>query len=255
VNYKTIGDRGQNCAIGELAKFGLGVAFPLSDNYPFDLIVIAGEKLFRMQVKSSSLHTAGTVAFKLTTNNFYRGDTKNYTTKDCDVLGCYDLRRHQLYLLDPSTFEGRRSFNIRFSSAKNDCGTSNSHDDFVISAKRVKEVFEFETPSYDLFHAQSSEIRHECLCLMCGDKFKSAYKKSKYCSTKCRGEADRRVVRPSKEELAALVRETPMTHVGQMFGVSDNSVRKWCRAYGISLDGENRSATICVDEPVTQLAE
>jgi predicted Zn-ribbon and HTH transcriptional regulator len=45
--------------------------------------------------------------------------------------------------------------------------------------------------------------------------------------------------RPSKEELEKLVHENPMTKLGEMFGVSDNAVKKWCKQYGIVI-GERR---------------
>ena len=38
---------------------------------------------------------------------------------------------------------------------------------------------------------------------------------------------------PSREELKELVDKMPMTKIGRMFGVSDNSVRKRCRLFGI----------------------
>ncbi|MBD2254409.1 group I intron-associated PD-(D/E)XK endonuclease [Nostoc parmelioides] len=43
----------------------------------------------------------------------------------------------------------------------------------------------------------------------------------------------RKVVRPSKEELEKLVWEKPTAQIGKDFGVSDKSVEKWCKAYGI----------------------
>ena len=39
VNKKNIGELGEQIAIGELGKYGINVAIPLSDNLPFDIIV------------------------------------------------------------------------------------------------------------------------------------------------------------------------------------------------------------------------
>ena len=53
---------------------------------------------------------------------------------------------------------------------------------------------------------------------------------------KCAHKATRKVKeRPSKEELYALLQTLNgnFTKAGQLFGVTDNSVRKWCRNYGI----------------------
>ena len=93
MNKKEIGDMGCNCVIGELAKYGVGVAFPLSDNYPFDIIALAGNSLFKVQVKSSSSLYQGAIAFKLTTSNFHNGKKYNYgiwlPTKKLDQI--YDM--------------------------------------------------------------------------------------------------------------------------------------------------------------------
>ena len=45
----------------------------------------------------------------------------------------------------------------------------------------------------------------------------------------------RKVVRPSKLELSGLISEMPFTEIGRKFGVSDNSIRKWCKNYGINI--------------------
>lgn len=44
----------------------------------------------------------------------------------------------------------------------------------------------------------------------------------------------RKVSRPSKPELSALLTICPLTKIGEKFGVTDNAIRKWCVAYGIS---------------------
>lgn len=43
----------------------------------------------------------------------------------------------------------------------------------------------------------------------------------------------RKAVRPSKEVLQALVEEHGWRGTGKLFGVSDNSVRKWAKRYGL----------------------
>lgn len=39
--------------------------------------------------------------------------------------------------------------------------------------------------------------------------------------------------RPNKEELLELILSKPFTEVGEMYGVTDNAVRKWCKGYGL----------------------
>lgn len=45
---------------------------------------------------------------------------------------------------------------------------------------------------------------------------------------KCAAIAQRKTVRPDREELKDMIRELPFTQIGKGFGVSDNAVRKWC---------------------------
>lgn len=43
----------------------------------------------------------------------------------------------------------------------------------------------------------------------------------------------RKVDRPSSEELMALIKYKSFREIGRMFGVSDNAIRKWCKCYKI----------------------
>lgn len=45
----------------------------------------------------------------------------------------------------------------------------------------------------------------------------------------------RKVTRPGKEDLEQMLQTTPMTKIGEKFGVSDNAVRKWCKWYGLKV--------------------
>ena len=83
----------------------------------------------------------------------------------------------------------------------------------------------------------------DILCLSCGSimRWKS---KSGLC-IKCSNDHKRKV-RPSKEELEVLVKELPMTKIGERYGVSGNAIRKWCRSYGIILVSKYHQAIYCV---------
>lgn len=54
-----------------------------------------------------------------------------------------------------------------------------------------------------------------------------------YCSINCVKCHKRKCIRPSKEELKDLINTTSFLAIGRKFGVSDNSVRKWAKIYGI----------------------
>lgn len=54
-----------------------------------------------------------------------------------------------------------------------------------------------------------------------------------YCSSEHANQDRSSDKKPPKEELEKLVEEFPFTKLGELFGVSDNAVRKWCKKDGI----------------------
>ena len=62
-------------------------------------------------------------------------------------------------------------------------------------------------------------------CKNCG---KEVWQGSEYCP-ECAAKLRRIVERPNREKLKELIRTTPFTQIGKQFGVSDNSIRKWCK--------------------------
>ena len=85
-------------------------------------------------------------------------------------------------------------------------------------------------------------------CLHCGDAFVVKRSSQRYCSRRCGTHAPksgnrlarRRVERPPYEQLVAEVAATSWSAVGRRYGVSDNAVRKWVRAY----ERERRGASL-----------
>lgn len=72
-------------------------------------------------------------------------------------------------------------------------------------------------------------------CALCGVEFVRRRTKQRYCSRDCGQRAGRwktrRVERPPCEQLLAEIAALGYCAVGRKYGVSDNAVRKWVRAY------------------------
>ena len=45
--------------------------------------------------------------------------------------------------------------------------------------------------------------------------------------------AQRKVNRPNREDLFEMVKNIPFTEIGKKYGVSDKSIVKWCKSYGL----------------------
>jgi len=69
-------------------------------------------------------------------------------------------------------------------------------------------------------------------CKQCNKNFDTKNENQIFCSNACNTTSQHKVQRPSKEQLQELIqKDVPWVHLGIMFGVSDNAVRKWARKY------------------------
>lgn len=79
---------------------------------------------------------------------------------------------------------------------------------------------------YSKFDPNKPEkIQH--YCVTCGKPINKNATRCCECAAKNR----RYVERPSRDDLKKMIRTTPFTKIGEYFGVSDNSIRKWCDQY------------------------
>ena len=74
--------------------------------------------------------------------------------------------------------------------------------------------------------------RVEAILYNCVDCGATISHKSTRCF-ECYSKIQRRVARPTKEKLIELIKEHGFVGVGKLYGVSDNSIRKWCKFYSI----------------------
>jgi len=75
------------------------------------------------------------------------------------------------------------------------------------------------------------------ICAFCKKEFSRKSngedKIPKYCSHECCQNALRRVVRPSSDELKSLLEQHSQSCVAKLIGVSDVTILKWARSYGL----------------------
>lgn len=76
---------------------------------------------------------------------------------------------------------------------------------------------------------------NENKCIDCGMVIS---KKAIRCP-QCRARHSRIVNRPSAEQLKQELIEFNFVQVGKKYGVSDNAIRKWCKAYGMSTSSKD----------------
>lgn len=73
----------------------------------------------------------------------------------------------------------------------------------------------------DLEKVKTHQINY---CKRCGIEISYG---AKYCP-ECSHLISRKVERPSREELKQMIRTEPFTTIAKKYGVTDNSIRKWC---------------------------
>ncbi len=72
-------------------------------------------------------------------------------------------------------------------------------------------------------------VRRYGICVDCGKQINAESVRCDECNKKLQ----RKVERPSKEELNQLLKESNFSAIGRTYGVSDNAVRKWCKYYDL----------------------
>lgn len=70
-------------------------------------------------------------------------------------------------------------------------------------------------------------------CINCGKLISNNAIRCMNCENKHRINENNKQMKVSKEELNELIHKYPFTKIGEMFGVTDNSIRKWCKKYGL----------------------
>lgn len=88
-------------------------------------------------------------------------------------------------------------------------------------------------------HSQTGNFKSKKpakICIDCGKKISSTSTRCVSCARKyiVAKNLDRHhTLYPNKEELLTLITTKSFAEIGRMYGVSDNTVRKWCRKFGL----------------------
>lgn len=77
------------------------------------------------------------------------------------------------------------------------------------------------------------ELFYDKICPYCKESFTTRDKRKIFCSRKCSDLFHRIVKRPDRDKLLNLLKEKSFVEVGKIYNVTDNTIRKWCRAYNI----------------------
>lgn len=108
------------------------------------------------------------------------------------------------------------------------CFDLDKWSDFVDKIRNTEKKIDFDY----FYYVPIPKNRKKKHCIDCGKNINSHSIRCRECNYKI--SRNRKVDRPSKEELEKMIWELPMTKLGKKYRVSDNAVRKWCKSYNIN---------------------
>lgn len=239
MNSKDKGNIGESIALAEFIKRGIQVSIPFGDNARYDLIADFNGKLNRIQVKycNQKISDNGSISCPCASSTNHTTN-KKYTTyeNDIDYFVFYLVEWDEILIVPIEKIKDKKSICFRKTLPK----SKNGNEIHLISDYSFKKFFDDE--EVILTSAENKNIDIEQVeekntslpkytCIDCG---KIVSKKNGRCLS-CAAKLQPRIVenRPTREELKEMIRTMSFVKIGEKYGVSDNSIRKWCDFYNL----------------------
>jgi hypothetical protein len=202
------------------SSLGWNVSNPITDCTDYDFLAEDNGKIYKIQVKTTRfLSEHNNYEVRIVTSG---GNQKEYWKKE--------LNKDNLdYLFILTELGECYSIPIEEINTNNSITLGNKYDKSKVF-KLNPIVYDECSNSYNEIeeHKNIKEKEYKYFC-ECGNPVSKKGGLCRSCSQKKR--QNRKVERPSKEELLQLVKENGMTKTGKMFGVSDKSISKWLIDY------------------------
>lgn len=90
------------------------------------------------------------------------------------------------------------------------------------------EIHHLEDLTYPLRQVKDFS-KQEHVCVNCGKEITKGAVRCHECASLIQQKCER----PSREELKEMIRVLPFTKIGEKYNISDNSIRKWCKKFGL----------------------
>lgn len=212
---------------------GFDCSIPYGDASKYDFVADVNGEFLRIQCKScinplKKDNTRDSQAIMIycsaQTTNTKKTVRHSYTSNDIDYFATY--YEGKVYLIPVE--ECSASKTLRFSPPSN--GQIDNYNkaenylienilghcqnkNFLIQKEKRNNTFEREVKTF--------------ICSQCNSSL--VYKEGAICHS-CASFNQRKAIRPSREELKFLIRTKSFLEIGKQYQVSDNAIRKWCKA-------------------------
>lgn len=229
---KAIGNVNELKCLTKFISMGFDCSIPYGDAAKYDFIVDINGKLLRIQCKSSKyvinngerdLNAFQFSCVSATTNT--KETIRHRYTKDLIDYFCTSFEDN-VYLVPVE--ECSTSKTLRLVPSRNG-QLCNLAEDYLVEKVIHEYSEEFLDSRERYLEAKKLQFQEKHYCKKCGKELKG---EGDICH-ECHSLSTRKVQRPTREELKGLIRNLSFCKIGEMFGVTDNSVRKWCDAYSL----------------------
>lgn len=149
-------------------------------------------------------------------NKLYKEGVKK---KECEVCGINEDWFNGSKIVHILDHINGDPYDNRIENLRIVCPNCNSTFRTSNGRNKAKYIYDSEKNEY-----KSESTYKKCKC------GKIILKDSKFCS-KCNGDNQRKVERPSFKELKKMIEENGNTGVGKMYGVTEACIRKWIKNY------------------------
>ena len=151
---------------------------------------------------------------------------KNYF--NWDQFNCHQYSKSLItfYIATQSREKILQFINL-YLSYKDRCDLLNRKQDIALNLKE-----KLEMAMQKAQQPKERIIKLNKICPICGKAFHGRSEQI-YCSQVCVHKNQQKTERPNRETLKNEIRKFSFLQLGKKYGVSDNAIRKWCKAYNL----------------------